>query len=781
MIKRLVTHIAFFLSASIAVAQQADTLLLKLSKTGRDTNRVNLQIQLGIYYLQKRGEYDKDLDLALKYFQAAEDLSISINAVDHRYRAILKKGEVRLEKKDFDGADRLLTEVTDHYHAIGDQLKEAIAWDRYADLIRYDDAPHLQLRSKYVNKSYEIYKLRPDKLRASQALGRIADVDLNMRQYDKAERELLSVIAISKAIHYQQQYYPYYLLAETYQRKNEVQKQLLARIECVNSYENYPKHTIDDGMLYYYCLARAYLQNKLYEKALVFYRKSMAISVILKDRNYYFLCIDGIVTCYTDLKMYRTGLSDLQKLSKRYPVTTPREESVILFAKMKLYNLLNDVDDAERIIPAYKRVFNNLYQNIEKDSGFYKLDHLTEHYEPLLKHYIITKQWDKLADEVKKLEALPQKNLVVTTKLDIYIDRFKLDSAMGNYKAALNVFQRIKLVQDSLTNLANSRQISELEARYLSVKKDKTIQNLNNQSTIQKSKLEKSNLQRNITFGGILITVILAALLFSAYRGKQRANLRLQAKQDHINRQNNALSELVNQEEKLLKDKDELLKKQEDLIAEKEWLLKEVHHRVKNNLQIVMSLLYTQAAYLQNTDAIEAIRDSQNRMQAISIIHQKLYNKSNVSAIVMTDYVNDLVRHLCACYDCSKRKIRFKESVDLVNLDISQAVPMGLILNEAITNSIKYAFNEEGGQITIEGHLIELETISLIISDNGKGLPADFDSTSNPSLGMEMMKALSKQIGGSFQIHTDSGVIISVKFKIEHSLKPVGHQRSISI
>ncbi|MDO3626220.1 sensor histidine kinase [Mucilaginibacter sp. BT774] len=274
-----------------------------------------------------------------------------------------------------------------------------------------------------------------------------------------------------------------------------------------------------------------------------------------------------------------------------------------------------------------------------------------------------------------------------------------------------------------------------------------------------------------MTIAGILVTIILAVLFYTTYRNKQRTNFRLQTKQDQINRQNEELLELAKEEERLLKDNEVLLKQQESLIVEKEWLLREVHHRVKNNLQMVMSLLYTQAAYLQNTDAIDAIRNSQNRVQAISIIHQKLYSKTNVATILMNDYVSDLVRHLCACYDCTYRNIILREIVEPVSLDISQAVPMGLILNEAITNAIKYAFRSDGGEIIIEGRILSADTVKLTIADNGKGLPYDFNITDTSSLGMEMMKTLSKQLGGSFEISGNRGVVITVLFKIESELK----------
>jgi two-component sensor histidine kinase len=232
-----------------------------------------------------------------------------------------------------------------------------------------------------------------------------------------------------------------------------------------------------------------------------------------------------------------------------------------------------------------------------------------------------------------------------------------------------------------------------------------------------------------------------------------------------LRKKNNKTVTLQN---KLITDKNEQLEK---LVTEKEWLLKEVHHRVKNNLQIVMSLLYTQAAHLQNTDAIDAIKDSQNRVQAISIIHQKLYSKSNISTITMSDYANDLIRYLCACYDCKHRNIRFEENLASVNLDISQAVPLGLILNEAITNAIKYAYDENGGEIRVDGYLTDQKNIVLSIADGGKGLPDDLVPAESSSLGMEMMKALSKQLGGNLEIKSNPGVTITIRFKLENQLK----------
>jgi two-component sensor histidine kinase len=295
-----------------------------------------------------------------------------------------------------------------------------------------------------------------------------------------------------------------------------------------------------------------------------------------------------------------------------------------------------------------------------------------------------------------------------------------------------------KKLYDSVFNVDKKRQLEEFKVKYETDKQEKDMRLLESNALAQTVTLQKATLQRNITFVGIAMVMIMAGLAYNGYRHKQQSNL-------EINKKNGVL---------------------QSLLTEKEWLLKEVHHRVKNNLQIVMSLLSSQSAYLENSAALEAIRESQGRVQAISLIHQKLYNSSNVSSINMQAYVADLMSYLADSFDTRRRHIEIEQVVEFFNLDIAQAVPLGLILNESITNAIKYAFDDRGGQIIVAVQLIRDEYLLLTIADNGKGLPGDFDLKTASSLGMEMMKALSKQLGGEFKIKNNSGVNISIEFQV---------------
>ncbi|MEO3406328.1 sensor histidine kinase [Mucilaginibacter sp. CAU 1740] len=266
----------------------------------------------------------------------------------------------------------------------------------------------------------------------------------------------------------------------------------------------------------------------------------------------------------------------------------------------------------------------------------------------------------------------------------------------------------------------------------------------------------------NIIVSGIVILLAVLLSVYNAYRLKRLNRSLLNEKQKQIAEQKQALQYLITDNNRLHNEKD--------------WLLKEVHHRVKNNLQIVMSLLNTQSAFLKNNAALAAIRESQNRVQAIALIHQKLYSNFEVAYIDMTIYIQELINYLGDCYNAPAKDIRFEQQTDPVKMDVSQAIPVGLMLNEAITNAIKYAFPDGGGIINLSMHVQDDHCIVLKISDNGIGLPADFNIRETSSLGMEMMKALSKQLDGNLKMESDQGLTITLIFKGENNFGNVDSQ-----
>jgi two-component sensor histidine kinase len=186
---------------------------------------------------------------------------------------------------------------------------------------------------------------------------------------------------------------------------------------------------------------------------------------------------------------------------------------------------------------------------------------------------------------------------------------------------------------------------------------------------------------------------------------------------------------------------------------------------VKNNLQIVMSLLSSQAAYLEDEKALLAIQESQNRIHAISLSHQKLYLSEKIALIDMSAYIREVVEYLHDSLQMQDQ-VRFNLSVDPIELSGAVAVPLGLIINEAVTNSLKYAFpGGRKGQISISLRQSDQQGCLLTVADDGIGLPADFDLSRSRSLGMNLMKGLSKQLDGSLKIESADGLTIQVRFR----------------
>jgi len=221
--------------------------------------------------------------------------------------------------------------------------------------------------------------------------------------------------------------------------------------------------------------------------------------------------------------------------------------------------------------------------------------------------------------------------------------------------------------------------------------------------------------------------------------------------------------------QKLLKVKqDELLSKDvtlEQLLKENEWLIRELHHRVKNNLQIVTSLLHSQSSYLKDDAAINAIMESQHRIQAMSLIHKKLYQPDSLATVFMPDYIAELVSYLMDSFN-SKDIISCDLQIDEIRLQMVHAVPVGLILNEILTNALKFAFPfSEHDCITLKFFSSSPNEICLEVQDNGRGLPEGFSADDRSSFGMLLIKGLTDQLDGVFSIENSSGTTIKLSFR----------------
>lgn len=206
------------------------------------------------------------------------------------------------------------------------------------------------------------------------------------------------------------------------------------------------------------------------------------------------------------------------------------------------------------------------------------------------------------------------------------------------------------------------------------------------------------------------------------------------------------------------------LSEQAELLAEKDVLMKEIHHRVKNNLQVISGLLELQSKSLDDETAKEALVEGRNRVRSIALIHQNLYQFENLSSIEVKRFVHDLCRQIESVFK-KQHKIAIYIDVPVLYLDIDSAIPLGLILNELLSNSFKYAFNDGiDGEINIEIQTLADGRYQLKFSDNGPGLPDNFDLSRATTLGIQLINDLSRQIGGNVKYEYKNGASFIINF-----------------
>ncbi|MBU4608513.1 MAG: sensor histidine kinase, partial [Methanobacterium sp.] len=203
-------------------------------------------------------------------------------------------------------------------------------------------------------------------------------------------------------------------------------------------------------------------------------------------------------------------------------------------------------------------------------------------------------------------------------------------------------------------------------------------------------------------------------------------------------------------------------------LKEKEIMLREIHHRVKNNLQIISSLLNLQTNYVKDEEARDLFKESQNRIKSMSMIHESLYQSRDLTQVDFSIYISRLSSELFSSYGVNFNQIRLESDVEKINLDVNTAIPCGLIINELLSNAIKYAFPHQEGVIKIN-FMKKADLYVLEVSDNGVGLPDDIDFTQTKSLGLRLVNSLVDQLDGTIHLDKTNGTCFIMEFpKLEY-------------
>lgn len=300
---------------------------------------------------------------------------------------------------------------------------------------------------------------------------------------------------------------------------------------------------------------------------------------------------------------------------------------------------------------------------------------------------------------------------------------------LGNYAESLNYFKKCRNLQDSIYTLERDKTTAELQTRYETGKKE-TLISVQNQQLSQQRKVQW-------LMGGFAL--LLLGFLSFLYRSYQ------------IRTKNN----------RLLAEANEQLRARN---AENELLLKEIHHRVKNNLEVISSLLELQSGYIDDPDVQQAMLASQNRVQSMGILHQKLYQSEHLAFIEMKQYFQNLSENILDAYNASSR-VTIDCPMTELELDVDTAVPVGLIVNELLSNALKYAFPKgQTGRVQLTLEAIGNDMLRLCIADNGIGKSLN-GKAQGSGFGTQLVELLTRQLEGTLFQEVDNGTTISVQFK----------------
>ena len=351
--------------------------------------------------------------------------------------------------------------------------------------------------------------------------------------------------------------------------------------------------------------------------------------------------------------------------------------------------------------------------------------------------YSMTGKSDEALDYMNQVLDLSKEIGANRELRDAYNEISIIHTDMGNFEEALKFKARYSEIKDTLFSEQTTEIASNIEAKFENEKKAKEIEILKKENEIQDLELARNRLLIIASIGGLVLAIIFIIIFARINRDKRKAMFLLQE-----------------QNENIMKQKEE-----------KEVLLKEIHHRVKNNLQVINSLIRLQCAYTEDQEALDLFDECQNRIISMALIHEKMYEAHDLSNINIKEYVTQLSGNLLRSYRLNQR-INLDVDIEIEQLSLDTLVPLGLLLNELISNSLKHAFEgREEGTITTKLSKRDDQMFELYVGDNGVGLPRDFSFKSANTLGMELIETLTEQLDGTITRMPEEGSYFKIVFK----------------
>jgi two-component sensor histidine kinase len=774
-----------YLQAQSVPKAEADSVLRLLQGGKSDTNRL---IRLGEYQIYKPGEFKEDMDSARSYAGQAQYLSRRLKYYQGVARSLNLLGTISREAKELEQSTAYHQAAVRLYRQQGDWKGEAdsyllLAW-AHCDKGNAGEArndvqqaigiytkkgdpkgvgqAYLELGNTYANWNEELnekigyyqqasgwFARAKDKRKQADVHKDLGDLYQLQGSNVQALLELRKALDLYRSIHHPRIQGVYDLLGIVSSEMGNYREGLKYGLLAVQTAESLQDTTLQLCTIYNR-LSITYFYLKQYRKVLEYLNKAMVVAQKYNDQaSIKFLTINTAHALYR-LNQPDAALRLVQGTVKQYPPQNTRDSITVAANLLLGYTQLKQYGPAQR--------YCNQLLSFASGLGNHDIDR-RRIYNAIIPFFIANRQHGQARKYLAEYKSFCTDIKYLKAASDVQLYWFRLDSVQAHFRSAIGHYQQYKRLEDSLLNEAKNGQMADLDVLYETEKKEQdlklkeqSIKTLSREKQLQAKQLEQDRLWRNGLAAGAGLLLLLVGVICNHYRLKQRSNRQLQAKQVEVEAKNLLL-------QGLLGDK-------EELVEQKEWLLKEVHHRVRNNLQIIISLLQAQGRYLSDEAALNAINQSKHRMRAMALIHQKLYHSDTLSTIDVPEYLQEVVEQLAESYDAGKR-ISFQYELAPLKLDVVQAVPLGLILNEAVTNTLRYAFPEgKTGKLRLSLRHMEEQRYELVLEDDGVGLPPGLSLERSHSMGAKIMRGLSKQLEGSLKVESQSGVKVTVTFQV---------------
>jgi len=703
--------------------------------------KINNLIVLGERYINLPGANHTDISLARTYALNALALSRSLKRKGEEARCFVLLSKIYREGKENQKGQAYAQLAVSYFDTQHSTKSAGAAYLEMANYLDIKADSTLDKKIYFQEKGVRVYQhYAPKTLELADAQNFLGDLYNYLGSNDKAATYLNAALANYKSLGKKDLQSTYCLLGSAMTALGDFKEGIRYHLLAAESVER-NRDTTATALMVYNRLARAYHVLKKEDQAMVYFQKALELAKKKEDISAIILLTQNLCGQYMLLNQPEKALVQINIVLKKYPEQAKNDIGFLPWI-LAVHSRLGMFRQAE---PYLSQLIGKLARN-EVDQTQIQVSYLQ-----IMKFYVGTGRFREAALYGNKFFTDLSEKTSAERKITFFRLRYQIDSANRDFRSAFSNQSQQLALEKAVLKRNSDEQITRLNIEFENTKRELDIASnkhhvglLKQKNSMQKTALKDQRNIRNLSVAGVGLFALMLVGTYTRYRVKKTANFQLSLQKQEIDDQNHNLRDLLN---------------------EREWLLKEIHHRVKNNLQIIISLLSSQSIYLEDPSLVEMLRESQNRMNAISLVHQKLYQDGNLSGVHLPTYIHELIHQLRSSFSL-KGEIGFSTSIMDVTLDVSQAVPVGLILNESITNAIKHAFADiENPQIAISLSREGDGMLLLEVLDNGTGFSSQIPYQSLESFGINLMSGLAEQLGTKIHINSTSGVQISLIWK----------------